>query len=150
MQFTDEFLNDLGLGGLPDNARRLLLRKARVQLEVTVGSILSKGLSDEKLRQFEAFENHDEASTIAWLDANVRRWPEAFDKSGLDLYDFASHSWLVYERPKFRDVVEDTFANIRLELLENRDSILAHFSSHAAWADEGKHRQGLASHETDT
>lgn len=48
-QLDDQFLQDVGLGGLPPEQKQEFLNYFREQLELRVGTRLSQGLTDEQL-----------------------------------------------------------------------------------------------------
>ena len=131
LELNEEFLDQLGLGGLPEQGRHELLAKVYAQLELSVGTSLSSGLSDDQMDEFEAFIDHDEARTIEWLHAYEPAWLESSDAGALDIYDYASLHWLTLHRPDYPKVVNDALADIRLELFENREAIRTHFSQRA-------------------
>ena len=54
-QLDDKFLEEVGLGSLPDDQKKLFLDHFREQLELRVGLQLSEGLSDMQLAEFESF-----------------------------------------------------------------------------------------------
>ena len=55
-QLDDKFLEDVGLGGLPDDQKKLFLDHFREQLELRVGTQLSEGLSEAQLSEFSSKE----------------------------------------------------------------------------------------------
>ena len=54
-QLDDKFLEEVGLGSLPDDQKKLFLDHFREQLELRVGLQLSEGLSEMQLAEFESF-----------------------------------------------------------------------------------------------
>ena len=48
-QLDNNFLQEVGLGGLPADQKKLFLGHFREQLELRVGTQLSEGLSDAQL-----------------------------------------------------------------------------------------------------
>jgi len=131
LELNEGFLDQLGLGGLPEQGRHELLSKVYTQLELSVGTSLSSGMSDAQIDEFEAFIDHDEVRTLEWLHAHEPAWLESSDAGALDMYQFASLKWLALYRPDYPQVVNDALADIRLELFENRGAIRAHFSTSA-------------------
>ncbi len=135
-QLDDKFLEDVGLGGLPDDQKKLFLDHFREQLELRVGTQLSEGLSEAQLSEFESFMDRDMRRVTAWLDANV---PD-FDsdpvyvqlKANVSqnvpqnavLSEYASLKWLGINRPNYREVVTKTIEALKKEISENRDVIL--------------------------
>ena len=69
-QLDDKFLQEIGLGGLPDDQKQAFLAYFREQLELRVGTKLSEGLSDAQLDEFESFIDRNRAEVDAWLAAN--------------------------------------------------------------------------------
>lgn len=128
LELNEEFLDQLGLGGLTEQGRHELLSRVWAQLELSVGTELSAGMSDDQMDEFEAFIDHDEGRTLEWLHAHEPTWTSLSDAGEIDMYDFASMQWLALHRPDYRQVVNDKLADIRLELFENRDAIRTHFS----------------------
>ena len=51
-QLDDKFLEEVGLGSLPDDQKKLFLDHFREQLELRVGLQLSEGLSEMHLAEF--------------------------------------------------------------------------------------------------
>jgi hypothetical protein len=69
----DAFLNDLGLGGLPEEKKHVLVQQMLHTLELRVGTRLSEDMSDEQLDEFERIIGQSEDSSEAateWLKAN--------------------------------------------------------------------------------
>lgn len=135
-QLDDKFLQDVGLGDLPDDQKQAFLAYFREQLELRVGTKLSEGLSDAQLDEFESFIDRDEEKVNAWIAANVPNYtedqvwnqlksgapenvPEAVVKA-----EYASLKWLGLNRPDYRDVVAQVMSELREETIQNRDAIL--------------------------
>lgn len=150
-QLDDKFLQDVGLGSLPDDQKKMFLDHFREQLELRVGTKLSDGLSDAQLAEFESFIDRDEARVDAWLAANVPNYQEdqiyqqlrvgaesASSEGGAPIPDvvvrseYASLKWLGLNRPDYRDVVAQTMDELKAEIIANRDAILGIDSPEAA------------------
>ena len=135
-QLDDKFLQDVGLGDLPDDQKQAFLDHFREQLELRVGTRLSEGLSDGQLEEFEAFIDRKDDVVQSWLANNVPNYQEdqIFQqlKSGAPanipenviLAEYASLKWLGINRPDYRDVVSSTMEELKQEILTNRDAIL--------------------------
>ena len=136
-QLDDKFLEDVGLGGLPDDQKKLFLDHFREQLELRVGTQLSEGLSEAQLSEFESFMDRDMQRVTAWLDANVPDFdssdpvyvqlkanvPQNVPQNAV-LSEYASLKWLGINRPNYREVVTKTIEALKKEISENRDVIL--------------------------
>ena len=137
-QLDDKFLQDVGLGGLPEDQKQAFLAYFREQLELRVGTKLSEGLSDAQLDEFESFIDRDSAKVNAWLAANVPDFQQdpilqrlrASIPEGQQvpedaiLSEYASLKWLGINRPDYRDVVAKTMEELKQETITNRDAIL--------------------------
>lgn len=137
-QLDDKFLQDVGLGGLPEDQKQAFLAYFREQLELRVGTKLSEGLSDMQLDEFESFIDRDSAKVNTWLAANVPDFqqdpilqrlrssiPEGQTvPEDAILAEYASLKWLGINRPDYRDVVAQTMEELKQETIANRDAIL--------------------------
>ena len=135
-QLDDKFLQDVGLGGLPDEQKKLFLDHFREQLELRVGTRLSDGLSQAQLEEFESFIDRKDDQVTAWVNANVPDYeqdtiyqqlkagaPEAIPPNVV-LAEYASLKWLGINRPDYKDVVAQTMAELKSEIIANRDAIV--------------------------
>lgn len=135
-QLDDKFLEEVGLGGLPDEQRQMFLDHFREQLELRVGTKLSEGLSDAQLQEFESFIDRNEEKVNAWIATNVPEYeqdpiyqqlkagaPEGIPASVV-LAEYASLKWLGINRPNYKEVVSQTMAELKAEIIANRDAIL--------------------------
>ena len=135
-QLDDQFLQDVGLGDLPDEQKKLFLDHFREQLELRVGTRLSEGLSGEQLQEFESFIDRKDEQVNAWIAANVPTYEQdpiyQQLKAGAPvnipqnvvLAEYASLKWLGLNRPNYKDVVSQTMAELKAEILANREAIL--------------------------
>ena len=135
-QLDDKFLQDVGLGGLPEDQKQAFLDHFREQLELRVGTRLSEGLSDGQLAEFESFIDRDSEKVDAWLAANVPTYQEdqiyvqlkagapASVPESVVKAEYASLKWLGLNRPDYRDVVAATMDELKSEIIANRDAIL--------------------------
>ena len=135
-QLDDQFLQDVGLGGLPEDQKQAFLAYFREQLELRVGTKLSEGLSDAQLAEFESFIDRDEEKVNAWIAANVpdyqedQVWQQLSGSAPAEipplvvLAEYASLKWLGINRPNYRDVVAGTMEELKQETMQNKDAIL--------------------------
>lgn len=136
-QLDDKFLQDLGLDTLPDNQKQAFLEQVYASLEERVGVQLSEGLSDEQLEEFEAIIDRKNDRVDAWLAAHVPNF--ATDPAFMQLQqmsnlpqndpglkaEFTATKWLEINRPNYREVVAKTMEELKKEITQNRDAILA-------------------------
>lgn len=135
-QLDDKFLEEVGLGGLPDDQKQAFLAYFREQLEYRVGTRLSEGLSETQLEEFESFIDRDEERVDKWLTANTPDYlndpvwnqihsgaPENVNESIIKA-EYASLKWLGINRPDYRQVVSQVLNDLKQETIQNRDAIL--------------------------
>lgn len=135
-QLDDQFLADIGLGGLPDEQKKPFLQHIYEQLEYKVGVRLSEGMSDTQLDEFEAIIDKKEPQVSTWIQQYAPNYAtdEVFIKiqqqSGLPADspalkgEYAATKWLEVNRPDYRDVVAATLNELKQEITQNRDAIL--------------------------
>ena len=135
-QLDDKFLQDVGLGSLPDDQKKAFLDHFREQLELRVGTKLSDGLSDAQLEEFESFIDRNEEKVNSWVQEHVPDYendqiyqqlksgaPENIPQLVI-LAEYASLKWLGLNRPDYREVVANTMEELKKEIAANRDAIL--------------------------
>ena len=135
-QLDDKFLQEVGLGDLPEDQKQAFLAHFREQLELRVGPKLSEGLSDAQLAEFESFIDRKDDQVNAWLAANVPDYeqdsvyqqlktsaPDSVPQNIL-LAEYASLKWLSLNRPNYKEVVAQTMESLKQEIINNRDAIL--------------------------
>ena len=66
-QIDDNFLQDVGLGALPEEQRKPFLQYVYDQLEYRVGVNLSEGLTDEQLEEFSDIADNKQEVVFSWL-----------------------------------------------------------------------------------
>lgn len=135
-KLDENFLEELGLGQLPEEQKQAFLEHVYGQLELRVGTRLSDGLSDEQLSEFESFIDRDSEKVRQWISVHAPdyRNDPAFlqisqsapqDASEDDkLAEYASLKWLSLNRPDYREVVRVVLEEIKQEIISNRDTIL--------------------------
>jgi hypothetical protein len=106
-QLDDQFLQDLGLGALPEDQKQALLQQFMETLELRVGIKLSEGLSEQQLKDFELL-------TPAEGDT-----PELEQQKQV-----AAMQWLQSNRPQYKDVVMGELEALKQEIIAGRDQIL--------------------------
>ena len=77
IKLDNQFLQDVGLGELPDADKKEMRRHIYEQLELRVGTRLASGMTDAQLDEFEALiNNQDEAGALKWLETNFPNYKE--------------------------------------------------------------------------
>lgn len=70
-KLDDNLLQELGLGTLPAEDKRVMLGHIYETLEMRVGMTLAQQMTNEQLDEFESFiDSNDEAGALKWLETN--------------------------------------------------------------------------------
>jgi len=137
LKLDNKFLEDLGLGELPEEQRRPFLQHIYEELELRVGTKLSEGMNDVQLQEFESIIDRKEGAVDNWLNKYVPdyRQDNVFvqlqNSTKLQADDpnikaeFAATKWLDINRPDYKDVVAQVLDELKEELISNRDVILS-------------------------
>lgn len=95
MQVNDDFMNEVGLGEMPEAEKSVFMQHAQEELEVRVGQRLSEDLTREQMAEFLTIEDDDEARR--WLNEKV---------------------------PGVKEVVREVFEVFKREIKTQKDEIL--------------------------
>jgi len=135
-QLDDKFLQDVGLGNLPDEEKKAFLQHIYDELELRVGTKLSEGLSEQQMNEFEAFVDRDEDKVRAWFEKNLPEYAGLPDFQQLKasapadvpeiavMSEYASLKWLELNRPDYRQIVAAELDKLKAEIIANRTNIL--------------------------
>jgi hypothetical protein len=76
-KLDNNFLEELGLGILPEAEKGKMLAHIYETLELRVGMRLAEGMSDAQLDEFEKLADaNDEAASLKWLETNVPNYKD--------------------------------------------------------------------------
>lgn len=76
-KLDNDFLQSLGLGGLPVDEKNRLLQMIYERLEMNVGMRLAEKMTDQQLDEFEGFiDRNDEAGALKWLETNFPNYKD--------------------------------------------------------------------------
>lgn len=136
-QLDDNFLQEVGLSGLPDDQKQALLEHIYSELELRVGTKLSEGLSDDQLAQFEAFVDRNENKVRSWFERYLPNYTQAPDYIQLKasapadvdevvlLSEYGSLKWLEMNRPDYKQVVAAELEALKQYVIANKNVFLA-------------------------
>lgn len=143
-QIDDKFLEQLGLGALPQSEKDKLKAHIYETLEMNVGMRLASGMSEAQLDEFEGFMSGDPAHSTGYLDRNKQGWRE--DPAYISAIqndqkfsaqegrqpnpnavtsEYAALKWLETNFPNYKQVVAEELEKLRLEIKEAAPHILA-------------------------
>lgn len=139
-QLDNTFLEEVGLGSMPEEQRKPFLQYIYNELELRVGTRLSEGMSDEQLAEFEAIIDRKEEVIVPWIERHAPNFREEpsfqriqqatqlpSDDPRLQA-EFAATKWLEVNRPDYRDVVASVLGEIKQEVIAKRDAIASTFA----------------------
>lgn len=118
MEIDDKFLEEVGLGGLEGERRKEFIRRTREELELRVGEEVSKGLSMEQIKEFEALSEGDQRiikKLVLEMDSDFREdrvYQAILKRSGKEngdwstLGEYLSVRWIQKNCPDYRAIVE--------------------------------------------
>ena len=135
-QLDDNFLNEVGLAGLPDDQKQAFLQHIYEELELRVGTKLSEGLNEQQMAEFESFVDQNEDKVRGWFTKYMpdyasrqdfvqlsRSAPEGTPELAV-LCEYGSLKWLEMNRPDYRDVVAQELETLKKEISANASAIL--------------------------
>lgn len=99
LRLDNNFLEEIGLGSLPEEDKKAMLAHIYETLEMRVGVRLAEQMTNEQLKEFEALiDANDEAGALKWLETNF---------------------------PNHKDVVADELNKLKAEITAAAPQILA-------------------------
>lgn len=135
-QLDDKFLQDIGLGSLPEDQRKAFLQHIYDELELRVGTKLSEGMSEQQMSEFESFVDRNEDKVRGWFEKNMPDYvsrpdyqqfassaPEGTPEIEI-MSEYASLKWLEINRPDYRQIVAQELESLKQEIMSQKDAIL--------------------------
>ena len=95
MRVDEKFMEEVGVGVMPQEEKQAFMKHAEEELEVRVGQGIGKGLTEEQLEEFDQIKDVEKAAE--WLEQYV---------------------------PNYRSIVEKVYEGFKQELIAERQSIL--------------------------
>jgi hypothetical protein len=136
LQLNEKFLEEIGLKDLPDAQKKPFLQHVYDELELRVGTKLSDNLSEDQLHEFESIIDRKDDTIAIWLSKNIPNYQDddifkqlqSSSKTDADdpnlQAEYAATKWLELNRPDYRKVVTQVLADLKQEIIANRDVIL--------------------------
>jgi hypothetical protein len=135
-KLDDKFLEELGLGDLPDEQKKAFLQHIYSELEIRVGEKLTEGMSDAMLDEFGYFVDKNLDKMKEWFAAKLPEYASQDDFKQLQtkapnadeatlLSEYGAMKWLQLNRPDYPKVVAETLNELKKEISSNKDKILA-------------------------
>lgn len=84
MKLDNNLLDELGLGGLPEDQKRAMLQHIYETLELRVGTDLANQMTDQQLEEFEKFIDDggdaNQAQALQWLETNLPNYKQVVNE----------------------------------------------------------------------
>ena len=103
-KLDDNFLQDIGLGGLPDDQKLPMLKDIYDTLELRVGMRLAEQMSDAQLDEFEAIIDQKDS-------------------------DGPAKQWLETNFPNYKQIVAEELEKLKNEIKESSSQIMSHIDT---------------------
>ncbi len=102
LKLDNNLLQEIGLGGLPEDQKKAMLQHIYETLELRVGTQLANQMTDKQLEEFEKFidagGDNNQAEALKWLEMNL---------------------------PNYKQVVNDVFEALKGEIKQTAPQIMA-------------------------
>jgi hypothetical protein len=109
LKLDNNLLQEIGLGGLPEDQKKAMLQHIYETLELRVGTNLANQMTDAQLQEFERFidagGDNNQAEALKWLETNL---------------------------PNYKDVVQQVFTQLKGEIAQMAPQIMASTQQQAA------------------
>ena len=134
-KLDDQFLEELGLGAMPNEQKQAFLQHIYSELEMRVGEKLTDGMSDELLDEFGSFVDMNEDGMKKWFGENLPDYADRDDYKQMRnanpeapeaaiMSEFGAMKWLQLNRPDYPKVVAETLEELKGEIKANQSAIL--------------------------
>lgn len=84
LKLDNNLLEELGLGGLPEDQKRAMLQHIYETLELRVGTDLANQMTDQQLEEFEKFIDDggdaNQAQALQWLETNLPNYKQVVNE----------------------------------------------------------------------
>ena len=136
IRIDDKFLEEVGLAEMPEEQKQAFMKHTQEELEVRVGEEMSRGMTVQQLEEFEGIMNQDREVMIRLLMQMGDYREDELYKKLLEKYnvtegtmeilsEFLSVKWIQKNRPDYEKVAVDVLEDLKTELKDNREGILA-------------------------
>ena len=117
MEIDENFLAEVGLSDMPEDKKAEFLKRTKEELEIKVGEEISKGLTSEQIREFEALSDGDQRvikKLVFEMDSDFREdkvYQAILKQSGKEtgdwqvLAEYLSVRWIQKNRPDYKEIV---------------------------------------------
>lgn len=132
MEIDDNFLAEVGLLDMPEDKKAEFLKRTKEELEIKVGEEISKGLTSEQIKEFEALSDGDQRvikKLVFEMDSDFREdkvYQAILKQSGKEtgdwqvLAEYLSVRWIQKNRPDYREIVNRVTEQLKEKIRASR------------------------------
>lgn len=121
-----KMLEELGLSDLPQELRGPFLEQVYETLEMRTGAALVALMTSTQIDEFDWIMGGDIDFIRVWIATHdPDSADEASEKSGAELTEFASLTWLEHNLPGYQNVTQAVFDELKREIADSAAAILA-------------------------
>jgi hypothetical protein len=132
--FSDTFLESVGLSSLPESQKAGFLEYAQDQFETRIGKKMSEGLNEAQLAEFGKIIDNDPETIQRFLNEagdykNSSIYQSLLNNGGEDgsadiLNNFVTATWLNKNCPNYVQILENVLKELQDEIRSQKDAIL--------------------------
>lgn len=134
IKIDEQFLQDVGLAGMPEEQKAAFVAHAQEELEMRVGEKMAEGLTVVQLEEFDGIMQMDRNVMIRILARmGDYRQDELYQKilkrHGVTegtmeiLSEYLSVKWIQANRPDYAKVAEEVYEGLKAEIMGSRAQI---------------------------
>lgn len=136
MELDEKFLEEVGLSQMPEDKKERFLKQTQAELELAVGEEISRGLSEQQIREFEALSEGDQRvikKMVFEMDSDFRDdkvYKAILKRSGKEMGDWSTLGeyltvrWIRVNRPDYKEVVDRVLAELKEKIKARKDELL--------------------------
>ncbi|MDO4979252.1 MAG: DUF5663 domain-containing protein [Candidatus Saccharibacteria bacterium] len=135
LRIDKKFLDDAGLGNMPEDRKAMLIQNAQEELERRVGEKMSEGLTIEQLREFDGIMSHDQTvmgNMLSQLgdykqDTIFQKILEKHNVSEGDINivgEYLSVKWVQKNRPDYAEITLNVAKQLQQEIIASKEQLV--------------------------
>ncbi|MBQ3468256.1 hypothetical protein IJH19_01835 [Candidatus Saccharibacteria bacterium] len=133
MEIDEKFLAEVGMADMPEEQKAQFLRRTKAELELRVGEEISKGLTPEQIKEFEALSNGDQEAIkkmVFSMESDFRNdkiYQAILKDSGKEQGDwdvlgqYLMVLWIKQNRPNYKEITERVFEKLKEDIKRERN-----------------------------
>ena len=136
IKFDEKFLEEAGLGGMPEEQKQEFLQHIQEQLELRVGEKMSENMSVDQMEEFDGIMRNDRkimSKVLIDFGGDYRQDPlykKVMEKhkateATLELIgEYLSIKWIQTYRPNYSEIADKVAEELKEEIIAGRERIL--------------------------